>query len=99
MRGEPPILDPVDQRNVLIGDVLLRGVHPIRLCSGRVCVIHNPSDHHMRLWPVLVDDPFVMVRRVCEHGVVHPDPDEAARPGVTAATLVHVCDGCCRAGD
>jgi hypothetical protein len=63
-------------------------------CSGRACVIHNPSDHHMRDWLLNWRDDIKVMERICEHGVGHPDPDHLAYvkgPGM------HGCDGCCDA--
>lgn len=67
--------------------------HAPSLCEGQYCVIHNPSDHHMKTWPttfrsdrarILSADlfyggvAFVLTERICEHGVGHPDPDSIA---------------------
>lgn len=79
----------------------LKYVHPLYLCKGRVCVIHNRTDHHMRSWPQnwRVDRQFM--ERTCSHGVGHPDPDQweylVWRMGELGARMefVHGCDGCC----
>lgn len=81
-----------------IGPVALRPVHPYDDCAGRPCIIHNPSDHHMRDWPVVWRSDKRMAERVCPHGVGHPDPDDLyyqvhVRGDKSAA--VHGCDGCC----
>ena len=41
------------------------------------CVIHNPSKHHMRDWPMILRSSS-LIERQCPHGVGHPDPDSAA---------------------
>lgn len=72
--------------------------HDESQCSGEYCVIHNPSEHHMREWPLNWRDDKGVMERICEHGIGHPDPDCAAhneREG-KAYLNVHGCDGCCR---
>lgn len=71
-------------------------VHKIFCCQGEYCVLHNPSNHFMSEWPLVVkyDNQFF---RVCSHEVIHPDPDfvgYATRRGVKVHTE-HDCDGCC----
>lgn len=76
-------------------------------CSGSFCVIHNPSDHHMRDWPknFRFDRYLVLVERICPHGVGHPDPDslayiESTLPeGRRGYEGIHGCDGCCHLPD
>ncbi len=87
----------VVEGNVLIGDdgTLLMNVHPADRCVGRRCVIHNPSDHHMSDWPLHWVDPIRIFVRVCEHGVGHPDPDQAEYLSLTGRAQ-HMCDGCCQ---
>lgn len=71
--------------------------HPPEACSGRPCVVHSPSNHHMREWPTVYRADKGMTERTCRHGVGHPDPDDLAyhlaalRPWMG----VHGCDGCC----
>lgn len=64
--------------------------HPPSKCAGDNCVIHNPSDHHMRSWPTNWRSDRQMMERTCPHGVGHPDPDDI-NPDTS-----HGCDGCCR---
>lgn len=75
----------------------LVGVHPHSQCQGRPCAIHNPSDHHMRGMKLLWRQDWQMLERICEHGVGHPDPDDAAywRSVSQPLKTVHGCDGCC----
>jgi hypothetical protein len=66
-------------------------------CKGPTCVIHNPSDHHMREWPLNWRGDRGLMERICEHGVGHPDPDDIAFKvslGLNSED-VHGCDGCC----
>jgi hypothetical protein len=103
------IPDPEDPTQYLIGDAtdpfigahqgvaVLKNVHPSPACRGEFCVIHNPSEHHMRLWPLVWRDDMGVMERTCPHGVGHPDPDDAAlleRTGRREFT-VHGCDMCC----
>ena len=39
------------ESGVEAGPGVLTGVHPPTACTGRACVIHAPSEHHMRAWP------------------------------------------------
>lgn len=77
----------------------LVNVHAPEACEGHACCIHNPSDHHMRLWPQLWRDDRYLMERTCAHGIGHPDPDHLAwvhrYPGVDPGYGVHGCDGCC----
>lgn len=75
-------------------------VHPLFMCEGRTCVIHNPADHAMRDWPLHWRDDRGIFERICEHGVCHPDPSQfeywQLRDEMWQA--VHGCDGCCDCG-
>lgn len=73
-------------------------VHTQRVCQGKLCPFHNPSDHplknakmHLRM------DKGGLVERICEHGVGHDDPDSVAylHPGGEMGAGIHGCDGCC----
>jgi len=74
-------------------------VHNKKDCKGEYCVIHNPSNHHMRDWPTHWRDDRGLMERICEHGVGHPDPDDLAYKdlmgGDKLSEAVHGCDGCC----
>lgn len=80
------------------GTVLSR-VHSPEKCAGRPCVIHKPSDHHMREWPIHVRmaGGVILFERICTHRTGHPDPDqedfwsEIGREDLTQ----HGCCGCC----
>lgn len=83
---------------VNIGDVVLQNIHNAELCQGRNCIIHNPSDHHMRNWPLTWRGDKGVFERHCPHGTGHPDPDDAdylISHGREAWTI-HGCDSCCR---
>ncbi len=54
-------------------------------------VVHAPSDHPMRVFPLNYRADREMTERVCPHGVGHPDPDQ----DLSDAQGVHGCDGCC----
>lgn len=73
------------------GEVLIN-VHSDEKCAGGPCVIHNPSDHGMRDFPLHWRSDRGIMERLCPHGIGHPDPDQQLRVGEG----VHGCDGCCR---
>lgn len=79
-----------------VGKVRLR-THKPDQCVGEVCVIHNPSDHHMVTWPMHWRADRRLMERKCPHGVGHPDPDGLAYEVKQGRTYqsVHGCDGCC----
>jgi hypothetical protein len=76
----------------------LRNVHDAAHCFGQACVIHNPSTHHMRFWPITWRSDSALFERRCAHGVGHPDPDqfEFWERSSQEWKGVHGCDGCCR---
>lgn len=81
-----------------VGPTVLENVHPATACDGGFCVLHNPSEHHMREWPLCWRGDRKLMERTCPHGVGHPDPDDLAfhvRNG-REWQGVHGCDGCCR---
>jgi hypothetical protein len=80
----------------------ITNVHDASKCQGRPCVIHNPSNHHMRDWPTHWREDRRIMERICPHGIGHPDPDDLAYQksllpkGVKGDYLgIHGCDGCC----
>jgi hypothetical protein len=81
------------------GPVMI-ATHPERICAGREtpCVIHSPSEHHMRTWKLNYRGDTGVMERLCPHGVGHPDPDALAFAATKGETwlAVHGCDGCCR---
>lgn len=80
-----------------IGQTVLVNVHTPDKCAGRPCVLHNPSDHHMRDWPLVWRGDRRIMERKCPHRIGHPDPDDLAyQLSIGADSGVHGCDGCCR---
>lgn len=86
------------------GDQALINVHSASACAGRACTLHNPSDHHMRDWPMNYRGDKGLMERICPdptgsggHGIGHPDPDDMAYHASRGdeAMGVHGCDGCC----
>lgn len=68
---------------------ILHNVHAETVCAGSYCLVHNPSDHHMRDWPMNWREDRGLMERICPHGVGHPDPDDIGEG-------THGCDGCCQ---
>lgn len=70
------------------------------------CVIHNPSAHPLRNWPMTLRETN-LIERMCPHHVGHPDPDSAramdfmryGRINDEFGFTVHGCDGCCQKPD
>lgn len=82
---------------IQIGGSVMVNVHDAARCAGEFCVMHNPSDHHMRDWPTNWRGDRGLVERLCPHGIGHPDPDDLEfhlRNG-REWQGVHGCDGCC----
>jgi hypothetical protein len=72
--------------------------HPVAECAGTVCVVHRPSDHHMRSWALHWRDDRRIVERTCpDHGTGHPDPDMLASQSEAGLQVkdIHGCCGCC----
>lgn len=84
--------------SVEIEGIRLQNVHPEMMCEHRACVIHNPTDHHMRSWRLHWRGDRGIFERICpEHGTGHPDPDQFPYWEETGQTWqsVHGCCGCC----
>lgn len=76
--------------------IVLHNVHTVMRCAPEPCVLHNPTDHHMRDWPVSWHGDARVMGRVCSHHVWHPDPDDNFRERYRAhGGLLHICDSCC----
>jgi hypothetical protein len=73
----------------LIGGQTLR-VHNRKMCEGRNCCIHNPSDTPMKHWVMNWRSDAGKMERMCMHDVGHPDPDDMEYRKDT--TGIH---GCC----
>lgn len=81
----------------MLGDRRLVNIHDRLYCVGRGCVIHHPSEHHLRHLPLHWLDSRAMMVRTCPHGTDHPDPDDLEyRNRIGQGWMgVHSCDGCC----
>lgn len=88
-------------RIAVVEGIRLENVHDASLCVGRPCVVHNPTDHHMRGFRLLWRDDRKIFERVCPHGIGHPDPDQFHywRENDMEYEGVHGCDGCCHIED
>lgn len=86
---------------VEVEGIVLHGVHPEIMCRHRACVVHSPSDHHMRGWSLVWREDRKLFERTCPHGVGHPDPDQFEYWRETHQEFqgVHGCDGCCGSED
>ena len=74
-------------------------VHNKKDCKG-YCPIHNPSDHHMKDWPLHWRSDLWIFERIDPEGVGHPDPDsitfiEQIDPLKAAGLSIHGCNGLC----
>jgi hypothetical protein len=70
--------DPVDEFTDALGQHLYN-VHLKEDCvggEGGHCPIHNDSLHHMNTWPLVWNQKDKTFMRQCEHGGLHPDPDD-----------------------
>lgn len=67
-------------------------VHDATACTGRECVIHNPTEHPMRRFPLHWRADRAIFERLCPHGVGHPDPDQQAYWREQAARDVNAWD-------
>lgn len=76
---------------------VITGVHLTDDCQDWPCVIHSPTDHHMRDGHLFWRGDRGIFERICEHGVGHPDPDQFKYWDETGqeSQSVHGCDGCC----
>jgi hypothetical protein len=85
-------------RFTLPDGTVLHNVHAAKVCAGQRCVIHHPTDHHMREWPLLWRFDRCIFERLCpKHGIGHPDPDQFEYWRLKDMTWegVHGCCGCC----
>jgi hypothetical protein len=55
---------------------MLENTHPEVRCAGRACVLHNPTDHPQRRFPLHWRNDRVMFERICPCGIGHPDADQ-----------------------
>lgn len=85
------------KRYVLPNGLELVNVHDESKCDGRVCIVHSPTDHHMRDWPLHFREDRGIFERICPHGVGHPDFDQYEFWEETDQMwqAAHGCDFCC----
>ena len=102
VNGEAHIIGK--QRTVATFDDDLRiAIHDQSKCAGRHCVIHDPSNHHMRNLPLVWNSMYRRTERICSCGARHPDPDHIEYVRITkgdtaaAQAATHVCcsRSCC----
>lgn len=102
---EPSQFDPdtgerIVNRTRYYEDDLTEGlvnVHSVLACQGRVCIVHSPTEHHMRTWPIWWESERSRFERQCVCGNTHPDPDQFwfwEQRGLLRRAE-HNCDGCC----
>lgn len=86
-----------DAFGIYIGEIDLY-VHAEGACWGDRCVIHKPTEHHMRDWTLVWRRDKQCMERMCpSHGVGHPDPDDMTYQVAQQREWVgaHGCCGCC----
>lgn len=75
--------------------------HGADRCAGSTCVVHNPSGHHMRDWPLSFNFRMgALAFRECPCGKLHPDPDSLDYIGIRFGLLTALAlsqHGCCPA--
>lgn len=78
-------------------DIVLTNVHDPGKCAGEHCVVHNPSNHHMKDLPLHWRNDRGIFERICTHGIGHPDPDQHDYWRMLGLEHegIHGCDGCC----
>jgi hypothetical protein len=77
--------------------IVFANTHERNETCEKACVIHNPTDHHMKYWQLHWRHDRGMFERICRHGIGHPDPDQFPFWEATGreAEKVHGCCGCC----
>lgn len=78
---------------------MLQYVHSKKSCEGEFCVIHKPSDHPLRAWPLMLKPQIVgksnpMFVRQCSCEELHLDPDEVTFFKLDYENCNCLC-GCC----
>jgi hypothetical protein len=81
----------------MVEGIPLHNVHAPEKCAlQEACVVHFPSDHHMRGMKLHWRGDREIFERICAHGCGHPDPDDMAyQKSINGDSGVHGCDGCC----
>ena len=71
-------------------------VHSKKECKGKNCAIHNPSNHHMKEWPLHWREDRGFFERIDSKGCGHPDPDEIEYHAKHGRDIsIHGCNGMC----
>jgi hypothetical protein len=84
----------------ITGTEQIMQVHNIEDCEGSHCCIHNPSDHHMKDWPLHWRDDRRIFERIDPEGVGHPDPDDIEYHRKKGDNIsIHGCNGLCHPGN
>lgn len=60
---------------ISLSDGTLLSTHGPDACRSEACCIHSPSDHPLRSAPLRWMPKLYLMVRMCEHEVIHPDPD------------------------
>ena len=79
--------------SITIHGVSPTNVHPESACTGRPCVLHNPTDHTMRDWPIRWATDTALFERACPHSEWVVDPDQLDYLRQTYVTLRRICCG------
>lgn len=98
-RSTQPV-EVLDDGRVRVSNGVITSVHSARLCADRVygCWMHDPRGHALDQAPVHWRDDRGIAERICDHGIGHPDPQDAAYNFHELGRDItgHGCDGCCR---
>lgn len=81
-------------------------IHRTSSCAGENCIVHTPSDcvANREDWAYVFRTDG-RIERMCNHGIGHPDPDQARFLLTANADIygewiwIHACDGCCVEGE
>lgn len=63
---------------------------------GDYCTLHKPSLHHMLDWPMFFSLADRYIKRRCQHGALHTDPDVVVWSVKKALWVRHPCDCHCQ---
>lgn len=73
---EAMVVALVDRYDLIeMGDGTLMRVHRLGNCFGQFCCIHKPSDHPLANAPMIWNEKYRVMLRLCPHQELHPDPD------------------------
>lgn len=84
---------------IAVANGLLTGAHPPSTCAGQAwgCWVHSPKPHSLAHAPIRWREDKGSAERICDHGIGHPDPHDAAYWWTVHHRDVtrHSCDDCC----